>query len=231
MPRETSPSGCHTNERLVSSAETYPAAPADKCTKCSSCWPLVEESALHDRHRPLPIAQDLKGGDPGVVGQLLVRCAASSATEPGVVPSAGPRLPGPRVNRPGSPTAQPSRRDGPTSRRHRQRRAGDRGRHRHGAIRPRRPGPQKWLARRTLTADPSGRCPARLACPARDSAPDGRARSVRRAGGSVQDAADLIGIRPSTVKRQLADLRAFIIALLYSGGVSSFTPAQPVCSD
>jgi predicted ArsR family transcriptional regulator len=29
-----------------------------------------------------------------------------------------------------------------------------------------------------------------------------------RAGGSVQDAADLVGIRPSTVKRHLADLRA-----------------------
>ncbi len=28
------------------------------------------------------------------------------------------------------------------------------------------------------------------------------------AGGSVHDAADLIGIRPSTVKRHLADLRA-----------------------
>jgi hypothetical protein len=28
------------------------------------------------------------------------------------------------------------------------------------------------------------------------------------AGGSVQDAADLVGIRPSTVKRHLADLRA-----------------------
>ena len=28
------------------------------------------------------------------------------------------------------------------------------------------------------------------------------------AGGSVQDAAALIGIRPSTVKRHLADLRA-----------------------
>ena len=27
------------------------------------------------------------------------------------------------------------------------------------------------------------------------------------AGGSVQDAADLVGIRPSTVKRHLADLR------------------------
>ena len=27
-------------------------------------------------------------------------------------------------------------------------------------------------------------------------------------GGSVQDAADLVGIRPSTVKRHLADLRA-----------------------
>jgi predicted ArsR family transcriptional regulator len=28
------------------------------------------------------------------------------------------------------------------------------------------------------------------------------------AGGSVQDAADLVGIRPSTVQRHLADLRA-----------------------
>jgi predicted ArsR family transcriptional regulator len=28
------------------------------------------------------------------------------------------------------------------------------------------------------------------------------------AGGSVQDAAELVGIRPSTVKRHLADLRA-----------------------
>jgi predicted ArsR family transcriptional regulator len=28
------------------------------------------------------------------------------------------------------------------------------------------------------------------------------------AGGSVQDAAEIVGIRPSTVKRHLADLRA-----------------------
>lgn len=28
------------------------------------------------------------------------------------------------------------------------------------------------------------------------------------AGGSVQDAAELVGIRPSTVKRHLADMRA-----------------------
>jgi predicted ArsR family transcriptional regulator len=28
------------------------------------------------------------------------------------------------------------------------------------------------------------------------------------AGGSIQDAADLVGIRPGTVKRHLADLRA-----------------------
>jgi predicted ArsR family transcriptional regulator len=28
------------------------------------------------------------------------------------------------------------------------------------------------------------------------------------AGGSVQDAAELVGIRPSTLKRHLADLRA-----------------------
>jgi DNA-binding MarR family transcriptional regulator len=29
-----------------------------------------------------------------------------------------------------------------------------------------------------------------------------------RAGGSVSDAAELVGIRPSTIKRHLADLRA-----------------------
>ena len=41
------------------------------------------------------------------------------------------------------------------------------------------------------------------------------------AGGSVHDAADLIGIRPSTVKRHLADLRArsglTTEQLIYSG--------------
>jgi predicted ArsR family transcriptional regulator len=41
------------------------------------------------------------------------------------------------------------------------------------------------------------------------------------AGGSVQDAAELVGIRPSTVKRHLADLRArsglSTEQLIYSG--------------
>jgi len=32
--------------------------------------------------------------------------------------------------------------------------------------------------------------------------------AIVAAGGSGQDAADLVGIRPSTVKRHLADLRA-----------------------
>ena len=40
-------------------------------------------------------------------------------------------------------------------------------------------------------------------------------------GGSVQDAAELVGIRPSTVKRHLADLRArsglTTEQLIYSG--------------
>ena len=41
------------------------------------------------------------------------------------------------------------------------------------------------------------------------------------AGGSVQNAAELMGIRPSTVKRHLADLRArsglTTVELVYSG--------------
>ena len=41
------------------------------------------------------------------------------------------------------------------------------------------------------------------------------------AGGSAQDAADLVGIRPSTVKRHLADLRArsglTTVELIYAG--------------
>ena len=45
-----------------------------------------------------------------------------------------------------------------------------------------------------------------LAASHRSSA--GRPRRVRRTGGSVPDAAELVGIRPSTVKRHLADLRA-----------------------
>jgi len=43
-------------------------------------------------------------------------------------------------------------------------------------------------------------------------------------GGSVQDAAELVGIRPSTVKRHLADLRArsglTTEQLIYSGRAS-----------
>ena len=42
-----------------------------------------------------------------------------------------------------------------------------------------------------------------------------------RAGGSVRDAAELIGVRPSTIKRHLADLRArtgfTTEQLIYSG--------------
>jgi predicted ArsR family transcriptional regulator len=41
------------------------------------------------------------------------------------------------------------------------------------------------------------------------------------AGGSVQDAAELVGIRPSTVKCHLADLRAWsgltTVEVVYSG--------------
>ena len=41
------------------------------------------------------------------------------------------------------------------------------------------------------------------------------------AGGSVQEAAKLVGIRPSTVKRQLADLRSrsalTTVELIYAG--------------
>jgi predicted ArsR family transcriptional regulator len=41
------------------------------------------------------------------------------------------------------------------------------------------------------------------------------------AGGSVQDAAELVGIRPSTVKRHLADLRSrsalTTVELIYAG--------------
>jgi hypothetical protein len=49
------------------------------------------------------------------------------------------------------------------------------------------------------------------------------------AGGSVQDAAKLVGIRPSTVKRHLADLRAQSLTteqLLYAGS-TSMSMARP----
>ena len=46
-----------------------------------------------------------------------------------------------------------------------------------------------------------------LALPATQRQKDVLAAFVA-AGGSVQDAAALVGIRPSTVKRRLADLRA-----------------------
>ena len=46
------------------------------------------------------------------------------------------------------------------------------------------------------------------------------------AGGSVQDAAEIVGIRPSTVKRHLADLRArsglTTEQLIYSGRASGW---------
>lgn len=50
------------------------------------------------------------------------------------------------------------------------------------------------------------------------------------AGGSVHDAAKLVGIRPSTVKRHLADLRArsglTTEQLIYSFGPASTTPSR-----
>lgn len=48
----------------------------------------------------------------------------------------------------------------------------------------------------------------RLPCPARDPARMDVLAAYISAGGCVQDAAELVGIRPSTVKRHLADLRA-----------------------
>ncbi len=46
------------------------------------------------------------------------------------------------------------------------------------------------------------------------------------AGGSIQDAAEIVGIRPSTVKRHLADLRArsglTTEQLIYSGRASGW---------
>ena len=49
------------------------------------------------------------------------------------------------------------------------------------------------------------------------------------AGGSVQDAAQLVGIRPSTVKRHLADLRArsglTTEQLIYAGRASGLLVA------
>jgi DNA-binding NarL/FixJ family response regulator len=46
------------------------------------------------------------------------------------------------------------------------------------------------------------------------------------AGGSVQDAADLVGIQPSTVKRHLADLRSRMglttEQLIYAGRASGW---------
>lgn len=57
------------------------------------------------------------------------------------------------------------------------------------------------------------------------------------AGGSVIDAADLVGIRPSTVKRHLADLRArsglTTEQLIYAGRAGGWliVPGlEPVCA-
>jgi len=55
------------------------------------------------------------------------------------------------------------------------------------------------------------------------------------AGGSVQDAAELVGIRPSTAKRHLADLRArsglsteqLIYRRRAEGGLSSMAWSRP----
>ena len=50
------------------------------------------------------------------------------------------------------------------------------------------------------------------------------------AGGSVPDAAELVGIRPSTVKRHLADLRAksglTTVELIYSGRAAGWLLVQ-----
>ena len=58
------------------------------------------------------------------------------------------------------------------------------------------------------------------------------------AGGSVLDAADLVGIRPSTVKRHLADLRArsglTTEQLIYAGRASGrliVLSLEPECTD
>ena len=65
------------------------------------------------------------------------------------------------------------------------------------------------------------RIPPRHICPAGHGAPNGRPRSVRRGGWTVQEAARLVGIRPSTVKRHMADLRARLglttVELIYAG--------------
>jgi hypothetical protein len=55
---------------------------------------------------------------------------------------------------------------------------------------------------------PEGRTPARRPLSAGDAAPVDVLAAYVAAGGSVQDAAELVGIRPSTAKRHLADLRA-----------------------
>jgi predicted ArsR family transcriptional regulator len=55
------------------------------------------------------------------------------------------------------------------------------------------------------------------------------------AGGSVQDAAELVGIRPSTVKRHLADLRArsglTTEQLIYTGRASGWLVVPSLDSD
>ena len=53
-----------------------------------------------------------------------------------------------------------------------------------------------------------GRVPARRALAAATQRQMDVLAAYVAAGGSVQDAAELVGIRPSTVKRHLADLRA-----------------------
>jgi hypothetical protein len=52
------------------------------------------------------------------------------------------------------------------------------------------------------------RAPSRLGLAAADGAPAGVLAAFVTAGGSVSDAAELVKIRPGTVKRHLADLRA-----------------------
>ncbi len=70
------------------------------------------------------------------------------------------------------------------------------------------------------------RLTSRRTLAAGDAAPDGRARTYVATGEYVQHAAELVGIRPSTVKRHLADLRArsglTTEQLIYAGRASEW---------
>jgi hypothetical protein len=75
-----------------------------------------------------------------------------------------------------------------------------------------------------------GRVPARRTLAARDSAPDDALAAYVAAAGSVPDAAAPVGIRPSTTKRHLADLRArtgpTTVELIYAGRADGWLMVQ-----